>query len=65
LFGSDIDTTQVKVASSNLKRAINDNTFIINIEQHDCMKVRTKFDYVISNLDYSTINRFVPVEETI
>lgn len=61
LFGSDIDTTQVKVASSNLKRAINDNTFIINIEQHDCMKVRTKFDYVISNLDYSTINRFVPM----
>jgi hypothetical protein len=61
LFGSDIDNTQVKVAHSNLKRAINDNTFNINIDQHDCMELRTKFDYVLSNLDYSTINRFVPL----
>jgi hypothetical protein len=61
LFGCDIDATQVKVAHSNLKRAINDNTFNINVDQHDCMEVRTKFDYVISNLDYSTINRFVPL----
>ena len=27
LFGSDIDNTQVKIAHSNLKRAINDNKF--------------------------------------
>ena len=60
LFGCDIDTTQVKLAHSNLKRAINDNTFNINIDQHDCMEVDGKFDYVLSNLDYATTNNFIP-----
>ena len=61
LFGCDIDGTQVKIAHSNLKRAINDNTFNVKVAQTDCMTVDAKFDYVLSNLDYSTINKFIPV----
>jgi methylase of polypeptide subunit release factors len=60
LFGSDIDNTQVKIAHSNLKRAINDNKFNINVSQFNCMDINNDFDYVISNLDYSTINTFIP-----
>jgi len=61
LYGYDIDDVQVKIAVSNLKRAINDNTFSVNVIQQDCMKVYTQYDYVLSNLDYSTINKFIPI----
>lgn len=60
IYGYDIDHTQVLLAQSNIRRAVNDNTFQCNVDLVDCFKLDTNFNYVISNLDYGTMNNFIP-----
>lgn len=60
IFLSDTDSTQILLASSNLKKAINNNQYKFNIFVKDCFKIHTSYDYVLSNLDFDTIKNFVP-----
>lgn len=60
IFGSDISKTQVLLASSNFKRAIQNNKLECNFKVLDCFKNHEKYSYVISNTDFETIKNFVP-----
>jgi hypothetical protein len=61
LFASDINRTQARIASSNFKRAVNSKDFPVNVQNADCFTVNETYDYVISSIDFATINQFVPV----
>jgi hypothetical protein len=61
IFASDINRTQVRIARSNFKRAIDDKDFPVNVNEADCFTVDNNYNYVISSVDFVTINQFVPV----
>jgi hypothetical protein len=61
IFVNDISSTQARIARSNFKRALNDKNFPVNVTEKDCFDLIDSYSYVISSVDFKTINRFVPI----
>lgn len=60
IFANDISSTQARIARSNFKRAVNNKNFPVNVTEHDCFRINQSYSYVISSVDFKTINSFVP-----
>jgi hypothetical protein len=61
IFVNDIDSVQARIARSNFKRALNDKDFEVNVTEKNCFDIEDHYTYVISSVDFKTINSFVPV----
>jgi hypothetical protein len=61
IFANDISSTQARIARSNFKRALNSKDFPVNVTELDCFDVTDSYTYVVSSVDFKTINQFVPV----
>lgn len=60
IFANDINHTQAKVVSANFKRALNDREFPINVTESDCFTINTCYNYIVSAIEFETIDKFVP-----
>jgi hypothetical protein len=61
IFANDIDSIQARIARSNFKRAVNNKEFPVNVTESNCFEITNSYTYVISSVDFKTINSFVPV----
>ncbi len=60
IYASDIDSLQVLVCKTNFKKAVNDRTFDVNVEQTDFKDVNKNVTCIVSGIDFGTTNDFVP-----
>jgi hypothetical protein len=61
IFVNDISSTQARIARSNFKRAVNNKDFEVNVTEKNCFDIADHYTYVVSSVDFKTINSFVPV----
>ena len=61
IFANDINSVQARIARSNFKRAVNDKDFEFNLTEKNCFDIEDHYTYVVSSVDFKTINSFVPV----
>jgi hypothetical protein len=61
IFTNDISSVQARIARSNFKRAVNNKDFEVNVTEKNCFDITNHYTYVVSSVDFKTINSFVPV----
>lgn len=60
IFASDIDELQTLVCKTNLKKALNNKNFKVNVSQKDYKQSVGNFTAIVSAIEFSTTNNFVP-----
>lgn len=59
LYANDIDSLQVLVCKTNLKKAVNNKTYEVNVTQKDFAAIDKTYTVVLSAVDFATTNNFV------
>jgi len=59
LYANDIDSLQVLVCKTNLKKALNNKTYKVNVTQKDFAAIDKTYTVVLSAVDFATTNNFV------